>query len=148
MPNYGSLSHPHGLEEAHVVHRPDPGGQIQKISSRGRSPACPLLSHQILVLIGPAISESIRKSQPDQSLLPQGSLRSPWDQQRQSPGNESSCLFHPFSSCIFWETEGEMGSAHKSCLPSRAEMEGTEMHPPLPALHLPSSRIFLQVACE
>ena len=25
LPNLGSLSHPHGLEEAPVVHRPDPG---------------------------------------------------------------------------------------------------------------------------
>ena len=25
IPNLGSLSHPHGLEEAPVVHRPDPG---------------------------------------------------------------------------------------------------------------------------
>ena len=63
MPNFGSLSHPHGLEEAHVVHRLDPGGQIQKIPSRGRSLTCPLSSHQVLSLIGPAISESISLEQ-------------------------------------------------------------------------------------
>ena len=79
MPNFGSLSHPHGLEEAHVVHRPDPGGRIQKIPSRGRSLPCPLSSHQVLSLIGPAISESISLKAPHYSLLPQGSLRSPWD---------------------------------------------------------------------
>ena len=30
MPNSGSLCHPHGLEEAPVAHRPDPG-QLQQI---------------------------------------------------------------------------------------------------------------------
>ena len=30
MPNSGSLCHPHGLEEAPVAHRPDPG-QLQRI---------------------------------------------------------------------------------------------------------------------
>ena len=79
MFNFGSLSHPHGLEEAPVVHRPGPDQRIQKIPSRGRSRTCPLSSHQVLVLIGPAISESISLIQPDQSLLPQGSLRSPWE---------------------------------------------------------------------
>ena len=36
MLNLGSLAHPHGLEEAHVVHRPDPG-HLGQVGEAGRT---------------------------------------------------------------------------------------------------------------
>ena len=37
MPNFGSLSHPHGLEEAPVVHPPGPGHHPDLISLNSKS---------------------------------------------------------------------------------------------------------------
>ena len=41
MLNLGSLAHPHGLEEAHVVHRPDPG-HLGQVGEAGRTHLMPI----------------------------------------------------------------------------------------------------------
>ena len=41
LPNLGSLSHPHGLEEAPVVHQPDPG-HLRRLDDLIISISCPI----------------------------------------------------------------------------------------------------------